>query len=51
MKLIAVQKSTSSENAFILDSFSTKKVCVPKSTCPKELPILKKWLLDKSFAL
>ena len=46
-----VQKSTYSENFFILNSFSTQKVGVPKSTCPKELPILKKWLLGRSFAL
>ena len=40
-----VRKSTSSENVFTLKSFSTKKVGVPKSTCPKELPILKKCCL------
>ena len=37
-----VQKCTSSENVFILNSFSTKKFGGPKSACPKELPILKK---------
>ena len=31
-----VWKITSSENVFILNSFSTKKVRVPKSTCPKK---------------
>ena len=30
---------------------SSKKVAVRKSNCPKELPILKKWLLDKGFPL
>ena len=46
-----VQKSASSEKFLILKSFSTKKFGVPKSTYPKELPILKKWLLGRSFAL
>ena len=36
---------------FIVNSFSTKKVRAPKSTRPKQLPILKKWLLGRSFAL
>ena len=45
-----VPKNTSSENVFILNSFSIKKVGVPKITYPKELPILMKWLLRKRFA-
>ena len=45
------QKGNSSENVFILNSFSTKKIGFPESTCPKELPILKKWLVGRSFAL
>lgn len=43
-------KSTSSENAFFLNSFLTKIARVPKSTCSKELSILMKWLLRRSFA-
>ena len=46
-----VRKSTSSENVFILNSFLTKKVGVPKNAFPKELPVLKKQLLSRSFAL
>ena len=38
-------------NVFILNSFSTKKVFIPKRTYPKEPPILKKWLLGISFPL
>ena len=46
-----VRKGTSSENVFIVNSFPTKKVGVPKSTYPKELPVLKKWLLNRNFDL
>ena len=47
-KKIAFSKnSTSSENVFVLNSFSTKKVSVPKSNCPKQLSFLKRWLLSR----
>ena len=46
-----VRKSTSSENVFILNSFSTKGVLIPKSNYPKAPSILKKWLLGRSFPL
>ena len=31
--------------------FPTKKVAVPTKFCPKKLPSLIKWMLDKSFVL
>ena len=42
------QKSSTSVDLFILNNSSTKNVGVPKSNCP---PILKKWLLVRSFGL
>ena len=33
-----------------LSNSSAKKVAAPKSKCPKELAILKKWLFGRSFA-
>ena len=45
-----LRQRSSSVDIFILNSSSAKKVAVSKSNCPKELPILKKWLLGKSFA-
>ena len=36
------QKSSSSANVFILDHSLSKKVPLPKSNCPNDLPILKK---------
>ena len=47
-KADAVQKyllrqSSSSVDIFILSNSSAKKVAVPKSSNPKELPILNKW--------
>ena len=46
-----LRKSNSSVDIFILNNSSTKKVAVPKSNYPKELPIRKWWLLGRSFAL
>ena len=51
MRKYLLRKSNSSVDIFILNIFSTKKVAFPQSNCPKELPILKKWLLGLSFAL
>ena len=50
-QFVSKKKSTSSENVFILNSFCTRKVSVSKTTCPKELPILKNWLLGRSYFL
>ena len=44
-----VDQRSSSVDIFILINYSTKKVAVPKNNCPKELPILTKWLLGRSF--
>ena len=46
-----VRKSTSFENVFILNSFSNKKVGVPKSTYLKELPILKNLFVNEGTTL
>ena len=51
MRKYLLQKSSSSVDLFILNIFSAKKVAFPRSNCPKELPVLKKWLLGWSFAL
>ena len=40
---------SSSVDIFILSNYSTKIVAVPKNNCPKELPILTKWLLGRNF--
>ena len=45
------QKSSCSIDIFLLNNSSAKKITLPKSNCPKELPILKKWLLGRSFTL
>ena len=44
-------KSSSSVDLFILNNSHAKEVAVPKSNCPEELSILKKWLLARSFTL
>ena len=46
-----LRKSSSSVDIFILNNFFAKKEAVPKSNYPKELLILKWWLLGKSFPL
>ena len=46
-----LRKSSYSVDVFILNNSSAKKVAVPKSNCPKELPIFKWWLLGRSFGL
>ena len=38
---------STSVDIFILNISSTKKVVIPKSNCPRELPILKKWLIGR----
>ena len=45
-----LRQRSSSVDIFILSNSSAKKVAVPKSNCPKELSMLKKWLLSTSFA-
>ena len=45
-----LEKSISSVDIFILNNSSARKVAVPKSNYPKELPILK-WWLGRSFSL
>ena len=45
-----LRNSSSSVNTFILNNSFVKKVAVPKSNYPKELPILKWWLLGRSFS-
>ena len=44
-------KSSSSVDVFILNNSSAKMVAFPKINYPKELSILKKWLLGGSFTL
>ena len=44
-------KCSSSVDVLILNNSLVKKVTVPKSNCPKNRPILKKWLLGRSLAL
>ena len=45
-----LRNSSSSVDTFILNNSFVKKVAVPKSNYPKEFPILKWWLLGRSFA-
>ena len=44
-------KSSSSVDLFILNNSFAKKVAVTKSNYPKEIPILKWWLLGRRLAL
>ena len=46
-----LRKRITSADIFILNNLSGRKVALPKSNCPKKYPILKKWLLGRSFAL
>ena len=41
----------SSVDMFVLNNSAVKMAAVPKINCPEELPILKKWLLGRIFAL
>ena len=45
------RKSICSVDAFILNNVFSKKETLHKSNCPKEVPILRKWLLGRSVVL
>ena len=55
LKKLMVCRSTcfnqrrSSLDIFILSNYSTKKIAIPKSNCPKELLILTKWLFGRNL--
>ena len=51
MQKYLLRKGSSSVDIFILNNSSAKMVVVLKSNQPEELPILKKWLLGRSFTL
>ena len=50
MAKVSASKKKLRTDMFNFNNSSVKKEVVPESNCPEELSILKKWLLDRSFA-